>query len=58
MFQTLLTFINLFEHRLKGRCTIRLTIFWYIGDSMQVYLMSNHSRQQIVILTTVWWWQI
>jgi hypothetical protein len=28
-----------------------------IGDGIQVYLMFNRSRQQIVILTTIWWWQ-
>jgi hypothetical protein len=27
------------------------------GDGIQVYLMSEHSGQQIVILTTIWWWQ-
>jgi hypothetical protein len=28
-----------------------------IGESIQLYFMSEHSGQQIVILTTVWWWQ-
>jgi hypothetical protein len=28
-----------------------------IGEGIQVYLMSDHSWQQIVILTTIWWWQ-
>jgi hypothetical protein len=28
-----------------------------IGEDIQVYLMSDHSGQQIVILTTIWWWQ-
>jgi hypothetical protein len=28
-----------------------------IGDSIKVYLMSDHSGQQIVMLCTVWWWQ-
>jgi hypothetical protein len=28
-----------------------------IRDNIQVYLMSDHSGQQIVILTTTWWWQ-
>jgi hypothetical protein len=28
-----------------------------MGNSVQVYLMSDHSGQQIVILTTTWWWQ-
>jgi ribosomal protein S17 len=28
-----------------------------IGDGIQIYLMSDLSRQQIVILTTNWWWQ-
>jgi hypothetical protein len=23
----------------------------------KVYLMSDHSGQQIVVLTTTWWWQ-
>jgi hypothetical protein len=37
--------------------TTKLTIFWWIGDDIQIYLMSDCSRQQIVVLTTVWWWQ-
>jgi hypothetical protein len=28
-----------------------------LGDDIQVYLLSDHSGQQIVILTTTWWWQ-
>jgi hypothetical protein len=28
-----------------------------IRDSIQVYLMSDHSGEQVVILTTIWWWQ-
>jgi hypothetical protein len=31
-------------------------ILWR-GDSIKVYLMSDHSGQQIVILTTICWWQ-
>jgi hypothetical protein len=26
-------------------------------EGNQVYLMSDHSGQQIVIPTTIWWWQ-
>jgi hypothetical protein len=37
-----------------GKPTIRLTIFCQIGESIQVYLTSSHSRQQIVIPTTMW----
>jgi hypothetical protein len=28
------------------------------SNGIQVYLMSDRSRQQIVILTTIWWWKI
>jgi hypothetical protein len=28
------------------------------GDGIYVYLVSDHSGQQIVILITIWWWQI
>jgi hypothetical protein len=34
-----------------------LTIFWWIGDGIQVYLISNRSGEQTVILTTTSWWQ-
>jgi hypothetical protein len=33
------------------RRTTKLIIFCYIGDDIQVYLMSEHSEQQIVVLT-------
>jgi hypothetical protein len=38
-----------------GKPTIRLTIFWYTGEGIQVYLMSDNSGQQIMIRTTIWW---
>jgi uncharacterized membrane protein YwaF len=53
----IITFINLLGLILMENPTIRLVIFWYIGDSIQMYLMSDHSGQQIVILTTTCWWQ-
>jgi hypothetical protein len=28
------------------------------GESIQVYLMSDHSEKQSVILTTICWWKI
>jgi hypothetical protein len=34
-----------------------LTIFWKTGKGIQVYLMFDHSEQQIVILITIWCWQ-
>jgi hypothetical protein len=40
-----------------GKPTIRLTIF-RISEGIRLYLMFDHSRQQIVILTTLWPWQI
>jgi hypothetical protein len=40
-----------------GKPAIRLTIFWYIGEGIRVYLMFDYSGQQIVILITIWWWQ-
>jgi hypothetical protein len=40
-----------------GKPTIRLTIFWQIGEGIQMYFMFNHSGQQIVIVTTIWWWR-
>jgi hypothetical protein len=35
--------------------TIKSTMFPHCN--IQVYLMSDHSGQQIAILTTTWWWQ-
>jgi hypothetical protein len=29
-----------------------------IGEGIRVYLMFDHSGQQIVILTTIRWWQM
>jgi hypothetical protein len=37
--------------------TVRLTIFSYTHDDIQVHLISDHSGQQIVIVTTMWWLQ-
>jgi hypothetical protein len=37
-----------------GKPTIRLTIFWKIGKGIGVYLMFDHSGQEIVILTTIY----
>jgi hypothetical protein len=34
-----------------------LNIFWLTAEGIKVYLMSDHSGQQIVVLTTIWWWQ-
>jgi hypothetical protein len=28
-----------------------------IGEGIRMYLLFDHSGQQIVILTTTWWWQ-
>jgi hypothetical protein len=39
------------------KLTIRLTIFWWISEGIRMYLMFDHSGQQIVIVTTIWWWQ-
>jgi hypothetical protein len=42
-FSYIVTFINLIGHLLMQRDTTKLTIFLYIGDGIQVYLMSDHS---------------
>jgi hypothetical protein len=31
------------------RLTIKLTILWYTGDGIQIFLMSDHSWQHTVI---------
>jgi hypothetical protein len=33
-----------------GKPTIRLTIFWHIGEGIRMYLMFDHSGYQIVIV--------
>jgi hypothetical protein len=37
------TFINILERLQMGKPTIRLTIFWQIGEGIQMYLMFDHS---------------
>jgi hypothetical protein len=49
--------VNILARLQMGKPTIRLTIFWYIGEGIRIYLMFDSSGQQIVILTTIWWWQ-
>jgi hypothetical protein len=44
-------------HLLMERLTLKLTIFWQLGDSIQVYLISSCSGEQTVIITSIWWWQ-
>jgi hypothetical protein len=45
--------INILGRLLMGKPSIRLTIFWYIGEGIRMYLMFDHSGQQIVIVTTL-----
>jgi hypothetical protein len=40
-----------------GKSTIRFITYRQIGESIQVYLMSDPSGQEIVIQTIIWWWQ-
>jgi hypothetical protein len=40
-----------------GKTHSQIYYILIIGDGIQVYLISDHSGQQIVILTTTWWWQ-
>jgi hypothetical protein len=51
------TFINILGHLQMGRPIIRVTIFWQIGEGFGMYLVFDHSGQQIVIAITIWWWQ-
>jgi hypothetical protein len=53
----IVTFIHLLGHLLMERLKIKLTIFWDIGDVIQVYLMSDRLGEQFVILTTNMLWQ-
>jgi hypothetical protein len=39
------------------RHTNRSTIVSWIGDDIQVYVMTDLSTEQTVIPITVWWWQ-
>jgi hypothetical protein len=51
---------NIHKHTWKspdGKTHNQLTIFWYIGEGIRIYLMFHYIGQQIVILTTIWWWQ-
>jgi uncharacterized membrane protein len=46
----------------KARKCIIIVVICFVAylklpHQVQVYLMSDHSGQQIVILTTNWWWQ-
>jgi hypothetical protein len=41
---------NIFGRLQMGKLTIRLTIFWWIGERIRMYLMFDHSGQQIVIV--------
>jgi hypothetical protein len=49
--------MNIFGRLQMGKPTIRLTIFWYISEGIRMYLMFDHSGQQIVIVTIIWWWR-
>jgi hypothetical protein len=43
--------INMPERLQTGKLTLRLTIFWEIGEGLYLmYLMSDHSGQQTVIV--------
>jgi hypothetical protein len=47
------TSINILGRLQMGKLTIRLTIFYHIGKVIRIYLMFDHTGQQIVILTTI-----
>jgi hypothetical protein len=51
------TSISILECLQMGKPTLKLTIFWSIGEGIRMYLMFDHSGQQIVIVTTILWWQ-
>jgi hypothetical protein len=40
------------------RYIIRLTTFSYIADCIQVYLISDLSKEPSVILIAIWWWKV
>jgi hypothetical protein len=52
------TSINILGRLQMGKPTIRLTTFYQIGEGIRIYLMFDHTGQQIVILTTISWLQI
>jgi len=48
------TLINTLEPLVMGRLTATMITSWWIGDSCQLYLLSNLQGQLTVVLITVW----